>query len=249
MHTICTWYFNSTLEDPVTESTVAGSPSPAPNERKSNKLGLAVGLGVGGSFLFGGLALILFCMWKRGRSHTEEDLALDSCIDDEFQRKTGPKRFSFQELAHATNNFNEEEKLGQGGFGGVYKGFLRDSNSFVAVKRVSKGSKQGIKEYVSEVKIISQLRHRYLVQLIGWCHGRGELLLVYEFMPNGSLDSHLFTQESLLIWAMRNKVAQGLVLALLYLHEEWEQCVVHTDIKSSNIMLDSDLTLNLEILD
>jgi serine/threonine protein kinase len=235
MHTICTWYFNSTLEDIVTE----------PNGSKNNKLRLAVGLGVGGSFLFGGLALILFCMWKRSRSHTEEDLALDSCMDDEFQRGTGPKRFSFQELAHATNNFNEEEKLGQGGFGWVYRGFLRDSNSFVAIKRVSKGSKQGIKEYASEVKIISRLRHRNLVQLFGWCHGRGELLLVYEFMPNGSLDSHLFTQDSLLIWAMRYKVAQGLALALLYLHEEWEQCVVHRDIKSSNIMLDSDFNAKL----
>jgi hypothetical protein len=168
MHTIYTWNFTSTLEDNVTEPTVAGSPSPtpAPNGSK-NKLGLAVGLGVGGSFLFGGLALILFCMWKRTRSHTEEDLALDSCMDDEFQMGTGPKRFSFKELAHATNNFNEEEKLGQGGFGGVYRGFLRDSNSFVAVKRVSKESKQGIKEYASEVKIISRLRHRNLVQLIG----------------------------------------------------------------------------------
>jgi serine/threonine protein kinase len=77
------------------------------------------------------------------------------------------------------------------------------------------------------------------VQLIGWCHGRGELLLVYEFMPNKSLDTHLFTGESLLIWAMRYKAAQGLASALLYLHEEWEQCVVHRDIKSSNIMLDS----------
>jgi serine/threonine protein kinase len=246
MHTIRTWNFTSTLKDTVTEPTVAGSPSPtpAPNGRKNNKLGLAMGLGVGGSFLFGGLALILFCMWK-SRSHTEEDLALDSCMDDEFQRETGPKRFSFQELAHATNNFNEEEKLGQGGFGGVYRGFLRDSNSFVAVKRVSKGSKQGIKEYASEVKIISRLRHKNLVQLIGWCHGRGELLLVYEFLSNGSLDSHLFTQESLLIWAMRYKVAQGLALALVYLHEEWEQCVVHRDIKSSNIMLDSDFNAKL----
>jgi serine/threonine protein kinase len=234
-HTIRTWYFNSTLEDIVTE----------PNGRKNKKLGLAVGLGVGGSFLFGGLALILFCMWKRSRSHTEEDLALDSCMDDEFQRGTGPKRFSFQELAHATNNFNEEEKLGQGGFGGVYRGFLKDSNSFVAVKRVSKESKQGIKEYASEVKIISRLRHRNLVQLIGWCHGRGELLLVYEFMPNGSLDLHLFTEKSLLIWAMRYKVAQGLASALLYLHEEWEQCVVHRDIKSSNIMLDSNFNAKL----
>jgi serine/threonine protein kinase len=242
MHTICTWDFNSTLED-----TVAGSPSPnpVPNQRKNNGLGLAVGLGVGGSFLFGGFALILFGFWKRNKSYTKEDLAFDRYMDDEFQRETGPKRFLFKELAHATNNFNDREKLGQGGFGGVYRGFLRDTNSFVAVKRVSKGSKQGIKEYASEVKIISRLRHRNLVQLIGWCHERGELLLIYEFMPNGSLDSHLFTEESLLIWATRYKVAQGLASALLYLHEEWEQCVVHRDIKSSNIMLDSNFNAKL----
>jgi serine/threonine protein kinase len=247
MHYIRTWDFTSTLEDIVHQPTVAGSPSPnpAPSQKKSNRLGLAVGLGVGGSFLFGVFALILFGLWKRNKSYTEEDLAFDRCMDEEFQRETGPKRFSFKELAHATNNFNDEEKLGQGGFGGVYRGFLRDSNTFVAVKRVSKGSKQGIKEYASEVKIISRLRHRNLVQLIGWCHERGELLLIYEFMPNGSLDSHLFTEESLLIWEMRYKVAQGLASALLYLHEEWEQCVVHRDIKSSNIMLDSNFNAKL----
>jgi serine/threonine protein kinase len=233
MYTIRTWDFSSTLEDIVTKP------------RKNNRFGLAIGLGVGGSFLVGGFALILFCLWKRNNSYTLEDLAFDRCMDDEFQRETGPKRFSFKELAHATNNFNDEEKLGQGGFGGVYRGFLRDLNSFVAVKRVSKGSKQGIKEYASEVKIISRLGHRNLVQLIGWCHERGELLLVYEFMPNRSLDTHLFTGESLLIWAMRYKVAQGLASALLYLHEEWEQCVVHRDIKSSNIMLDSDFNAKL----
>jgi hypothetical protein len=233
MHTIRTWNFTSTLEDIVTKP------------RKSNRLGLAIGLGVGGSFLVGGFALILFCLWKRKNSYTAEDLAFDRCMDEEFERETGPKRFSFKELARATNNFNDEEKLGQGGFGGVYRGFLQDSNSFIAVKRVSKQSKQGIKEYASEVKIISRLRHRNLVQLIGWCHERGELLLIYEFMPNGSLDSHLFTEESLLIWETRYKVAQGLALALLYLHEEWEQCVVHRDIKSSNIMLDSNFNAKL----
>jgi serine/threonine protein kinase len=247
IHTIRTWAFSLTLEDIVTEPTVAGStsPNPAPNHRKNNRIGLAVGLGVGGSFLFGGFALILFGLWKRNKSYTEEDLAFDRCMDDEFQRETGPKRFSFKELVHATNNFNDEEKLGEGGFGGVYRGFLQDLNSFIAVKRVSKRSKQGIKEYASEVKIISRLRHRNLVQLIGWCHERGELLLIYEFMPNGSLDSHLFIEKSLLIWATRYKVAQGLASALLYLHEEWEQCVVHRDIKSSNIMLDSNFNAKL----
>jgi serine/threonine protein kinase len=233
MQSIRTWNFSSTLGDIVTKP------------RKNNRLGLAIGLGVGGSFLVGGFALILFCLWKRKNSYTAEDLVFDRCMDEEFERGTGSKRFSFKELARATNNFNDKEKLGQGGFGGVYKGFLQDSNSFVAVKRVSKQSKQGIKEYASEVKIISRLRHRNLVQLIGWCHERGELLLIYEFMPNGSLDSHLFTEESLLIWATRYKVAQGLASALLYLHEEWEQCVVHRDIKSSNIMLDSNFNAKL----
>ncbi|KAI9071916.1 hypothetical protein K1719_046122 [Acacia pycnantha] len=145
-----------------------------------------------------------------------------------------------------SSNASDGQKLGQGGFGGVYKGFLKDSNSYVAIKRISKDSKQGKKEFASEVRIISQLRHRNLVQLIGWCHERKELLLVYEYMPHGSLDSHLFNKEqSLLTWSIRFKIAQGLASALLYLHEEWEQCVVHRDIKSSNIMLDSSFNAKL----
>jgi serine/threonine protein kinase len=235
--TIHTWDFSSTLEDVNVTN---------PGRRKNNRFGLDLGLGVGGSLLFGVLALILLGLWKkRNWRRTDEELALHRCMDEEFQNGTGPKRFSFNELARATNNFNDKEKLGQGGFGGVYKGCLRDSNSIVAVKRVSKGSKQGIQEYASEVKIISRLRHRNLVQLIGWCHERRELLLVYEFMPNGSLDLHLFTEKSLLRWEMRYKVARGLASALLYLHEEWEQCVLHRDIKSSNIMLDLDFNAKL----
>ena len=98
---------------------------------------------------------------------------------------------------------------------------------------------------MSEVKIIGRLRHRNLVQLIGWCHEQHELLLVYEYMPNGSLDSHLFGKKTTLTWPIRYKIAQGLASALLYLHEEWEQCVVHRDIKSSNIMLDSNFNAKL----
>ncbi|XP_026390999.1 L-type lectin-domain containing receptor kinase IX.1-like [Papaver somniferum] len=165
-------------------------------------------------------------------------------MDDEFEKGTGPKRFSSTELAFATCNFNEEEKLGQGGFGGVYKGVLSDR--FVAVKRISKGSQQGKKEYQSEVKVISQLRHRNLVQLIGWCHEKNELILVYEFMPNRSLDKHLYQGRNYVLnWQVRYKIALGLASALVYLHEEWEQCVVHRDIKSSNIMLDSDFNAKL----
>ncbi|WMV50914.1 hypothetical protein MTR67_044299 [Solanum verrucosum] len=147
-------------------------------------------------------------------------------------------------LARCTNNFSPEEMLGQGGFGGVYKLYLRESDSYIVVKRISRESKQGIKEYASEVRIISRLRHKHLVQLIGWCHQKRELL-VYEFMPNGSLDHHLFKGKSHLTWPIRFKIAQGLASTLFYLHEEWEQCVVHRDIKSSNIMLDSNFNAKL----
>ncbi|XP_052204608.1 L-type lectin-domain containing receptor kinase IX.1-like isoform X3 [Diospyros lotus] len=166
-------------------------------------------------------------------------------MDNDFEAGTGPKKFSYNELFLSTDSFSEEHKLGEGGFGGVYRGFLREPNSYVAVKRISKGSKQGIKEYASEVKIISRLRHRNLVQLVGWCHEKKQLLLVYEFMENGSLDSHLFKQKTLLTWPIRYKIAQGLASGLLYLHEEWEQCVVHRDVKSSNVMLDSKFNAKL----
>uniref|UniRef100_A0A7N2L6E0 Protein kinase domain-containing protein n=1 Tax=Quercus lobata TaxID=97700 RepID=A0A7N2L6E0_QUELO len=141
----------------------------------------------------------------------------------EFEKGIGPKSFTYREIIHATNNFAEGGKPREGGFGGVYEGLLSESNAEVAVKRVSKGSKQGKKEYISEVTIISHLRHKNLVQLIGWCHEQGELLLVYEYMPNGSLDTHLFGVEIMLIWPMRYKIALGLASASLYLHEEWEQ--------------------------
>jgi serine/threonine protein kinase len=124
-------------------------------------------------------------------------------------------------------------------------------NLHVAIKRVSKGSKQGRKEYATEVRIISRLRHRNLVQLVGWCRGGGELLLVYELMPNGSLDRHLYSSgsedadDTLLPWPRRHDVVLGLGSALLYLHEEWEQCVVHRDIKPSNVMLDASFHARL----
>ncbi|KAH9657449.1 hypothetical protein KPL70_023087 [Citrus sinensis] len=209
---------------------------------------LVVGLSLGGGVLVGGLVLIIWLAGigrKRKEGDQEDNQGFSEYIDDEFERGAGPKRFPYKDLALATNDFNDDQKLGQGGFGGVYKGFLRETNSYIAVKRVSQGSKQGIKEYASEVKIISRLRHRNLVQLLGWCHEKKELLLVYEFMPNGSLDSHLFKENSLLTWEFRYKIAQDLASGLLYLQEEWEQCVVHRDIKSSNIMLDSNFNAKI----
>ncbi|XP_043714863.1 L-type lectin-domain containing receptor kinase IX.1-like [Telopea speciosissima] len=178
----------------------------------------------------------------RWRNYRKKKAAADVVVLDV---PTGPREFSYAELAGATSYFHETQKLGEGGFGGVYRGFLSDLNMDVAVKRISKGSRQGEKEYASEVKIISRLRHRTLVHLIGWCHQRKELLLVYEFMPNGSLDSHLFQNRGSLAWELRYKIALDLASALQYLHEGWDQCVVHRDIKSSNVILDSNFNAKL----
>ncbi|PRQ48392.1 putative protein kinase RLK-Pelle-L-LEC family [Rosa chinensis] len=182
---------------------------------------------------------------KQKKRQTPETENLNS-MNEDLERGAGPRRFSYTDLATATNNFSNQRKLGEGGFGAVYRGYLADLDTVVAVKKISSGSRQGRKEYRAEVKIISSLRHRNLVQLIGWCHDGGQFLLVYEFMPNGSLDAHLFGKSrSALSWAMRYKISLGLGSALLYLHEEWEQCVVHRDIKSSNIMLDSSFNVKL----
>ncbi|XP_022762391.1 L-type lectin-domain containing receptor kinase IX.1-like [Durio zibethinus] len=245
IHQIYSWDFSSSLD--IDNNTAAPSPEPNLNRnRRKNRTGLAVGLGVAGA-LVGGMVLVCLAIFYRKKfvKDKDNDHVIDEEIEDEFERGKGPRKFSYNELAHATDNFKDAGKLGQGGFGGVYKGFLRDSSTYVAIKRVSSGSKQGIKEYASEVKIISRLRHRNLVQLIGWCHDKKELLLVYEFMPNGSLDSCLFTEYSLLTWEVRYKIAQGLASGLLYLHEGWEQCVVHRDIKSSNVLLDSEFNAKL----
>ncbi|VAI27385.1 unnamed protein product [Triticum turgidum subsp. durum] len=173
---------------------------------------------------------------------------LSKCVwQDELEQGTGPRRFRYEELAAATNDFSGRNKLGEGGFGSVYRGFLHDMNLHIVVKKVSKSSCQGWKEFVSEVRIISRLRHRNLVPLVGWYYGGNDdgLLLVYELMPNGSLDAHLHKPDHLLPWAVRYGVALSLGSALLYLHEDMEERIVHRDIKPSNIMLGASFNAKL----
>ncbi|KAI7725327.1 hypothetical protein M8C21_029675, partial [Ambrosia artemisiifolia] len=169
--------------------------------------------------------------------------------DDDLDRGTGPRRFLLRDLTLAAKNFSDANKLGEGGFGSIYRGYLSHEDIMVAIKINSVGSRQnevkfigfsreGKTEYRNEVKVISSLRHRNLVKLIGWCNDETQFFLVYEFMPNGSLDSHLFDKKSILTWDVRYRIIKGVASALLYLHEECEQCVVHRDIKPSNILLD-----------
>ncbi|XP_020422255.1 L-type lectin-domain containing receptor kinase IX.1 [Prunus persica] len=235
--TILSWEFNSTLERKESSGNNA--------KKKTLVVGLTVS---GGVLLIAGVFIALIVRrwkWKQKQRETLETVNLTS-INEDLERGAGPRRFSYSDLVTATNNFSNERKLGEGGFGAVYKGYLTDLDIAVAVKKISSGSRQGRKEYITEVKVISSLRHRNLVQLIGWCHDGGQFLLVYEFMPNGSLDIHLFGKRSVVLsWAVRYKISLGLASALLYLHEGWEQCVVHRDVKSSNVMLDSSFNVKL----
>ncbi|CAN6342769.1 unnamed protein product [Urochloa humidicola] len=221
-------------------------PSPSPHP----KGGLVAGVTVGsGAFLMCSAIMVWFILRHhslKAREHKDDLFGDDDGLEGEsFEEGTGPRRFRYSELATATSCFSDEEKLGEGGFGSVYKGYLKERDLHVAIKKVSKSSQQGRKEYISEVKIISRLRHRNLVQLIGWCHGGGELLLVYELMPNGSLNSHIHGQNNLLSWQLRHDIILGIGSALLYLHQESQQCVLHRDIKPSNVLLDAAFNAKL----
>nr|XP_023924332.1 L-type lectin-domain containing receptor kinase IV.1-like [Quercus suber]POE95825.1 l-type lectin-domain containing receptor kinase iv.2 [Quercus suber] len=163
-------------------------------------------------------------------------------ILEDWENEYGPHRFSYKNLCKATKGFTNKELLGEGGFGKVYKGTLRSSNIQIAVKRVSHDSKQGMKEFVAEIISMGRLRHRNLVQLLGYCRRKGELLLVYDYMSNGSLDKFLYGNEKpKLNWLQRFQILKGVASGLLYLHEEWEQVVLHRDVKASNVLLDAEL--------
>ncbi|XVF79437.1 hypothetical protein PTKIN_Ptkin14bG0223200 [Pterospermum kingtungense] len=142
----------------------------------------------------------------------------------------------FEELATATDNFHLTKKLGQGGFGPVYKGTLQDGKE-IAVKRLSRSSGQGLEEFMNEVMVISKLQHRNLVRLLGCCIEKEEKLLVYKYMPNKSLDSFLFDpiKKELLDWKKRFNVIEGISRDLLYLHRDSRLRIIRRDLKASNV--------------
>ncbi|KAM0840075.1 hypothetical protein ACQ4PT_059895 [Festuca glaucescens] len=164
-------------------------------------------------------------------------------VHEDWEGEFGPHRFSYKDLFHATGGFKNKHLLGEGGFGKVYKGVLPLSSVEIAVKRMSHESRQGMKEFITEVVSIGRLRHRNLVQLLGYCRRKGELFLVYKYMPNGSLDKYLHCEEhkAILNWAERFQVIKGIATGLLYLHEKWEKIVIHRDIKASNVLLDGEM--------
>ncbi|MQM04659.1 hypothetical protein Taro_037462 [Colocasia esculenta] len=162
-------------------------------------------------------------------------------VVEDWEAEYGGHRFEYKELFLATKGFKPSELLGVGGFGRVYKGTLPTSGADVAVKKVRQESSQGLREFVAEVASVGRLRHRNIVKLLGYCRRRGELLLVYEHMRHASLDKLLFDQpRSRLSWGQRFRIIKGVAAAVFYLHEGWEQVVIHRDIKASNVLLDAE---------
>ncbi|XVE49435.1 hypothetical protein DITRI_Ditri01bG0082100 [Diplodiscus trichospermus] len=250
IHTIYSWKFSSSLQvainKTVTPAAATSPTTPPVNTRRKSRTWLWVVLGiVGGIFaLLPILSFVLFFYYRK-KYRSNQYSTMFANIENEMV--IAPREFSYKELRFATSNFADEGLLGEGGFGRVYLGFLRDMNCNIAVKKITPQSQQGVKEYASELRTVSRLRHRNLVQLIGWCQDNQELLIVYEFLPNKSLDYHLFREPCLLTWEKRYKIAMDLASALFYLQEECEQCVLHRDIKSSNVLL--DLSFNAKLGD
>ncbi|XP_010522021.1 PREDICTED: probable LRR receptor-like serine/threonine-protein kinase At1g06840 isoform X2 [Tarenaya hassleriana] len=154
-------------------------------------------------------------------------------------RIEGVRSFAYSELSLATDSFNSSTLIGQGGYGKVYRGILGDG-IIVAIKRAQEGSLQGEREFLTEIELLSRLHHRNLVSLVGFCDEEGEQMLVYEFMPNGTLRDNLSdkTRESM-SFAMRLRIAIGSAKGISYLHTEADPPIFHRDIKASNILLDS----------
>ncbi|XP_015897150.3 G-type lectin S-receptor-like serine/threonine-protein kinase At4g27290 isoform X3 [Ziziphus jujuba] len=164
------------------------------------------------------------------------------------QNNNGPEEdlelplFKLSTIASATNNFSFNNKLGQGGFGSVYRGVLMDGQE-IAVKRLSPNSGQGPNEFKNEVILIAKLQHRNLVRLLGYCIHGEEKLLIYEYMPNRSLDFYIFDQAQgkLLDWRKRFNIILGVARGLLYLHEDSRLRIIHRDLKPSNVLLDKEM--------
>ncbi|CAH8389028.1 unnamed protein product [Eruca vesicaria subsp. sativa] len=207
-----------------------------------------------GSSLAGGILVVAACgllarqlvMKRRARKKGRDAEQIFNRVEalaggDKAKLKELPL-FEFQVLAAATNNFSLRNKLGQGGFGPVYKGKLQEGQE-IAVKRLSRASGQGLEELVNEVVVISKLQHRNLVKLLGCCIAGDERMLVYEFMPKKSLDYYLFdpVKAKLLDWKTRFNIINGICRGLLYLHRDSRLRIIHRDLKASNILLDENL--------
>ncbi|XVF70902.1 hypothetical protein PTKIN_Ptkin11bG0199600 [Pterospermum kingtungense] len=254
VHLIQTWSFrtfgflpvrprshpHSVSDSSVTVISDSDVPVSSSSNKHNKRLGLGLGI-AGPGFFFMVLAVFGYVSVKKWK-----DSRTEKCLKAEIL--TGPREFSYKELNAATKGFHSSRIIGRGAFGNVYKAIFDSSSGTIAAVKRSKHSHEGKSEFLAELTIIASLRHKNLVQIQGWCAEKGELLLVYEFMPNGSLDEALYPEPEngiLLTWSQRQNIAVGLASVLAYLHQECEMQVIHRDIKTSNILLDGNFNPRL----
>uniref|UniRef100_A0A8R7R916 non-specific serine/threonine protein kinase n=1 Tax=Triticum urartu TaxID=4572 RepID=A0A8R7R916_TRIUA len=237
-HFVLGWSF--ALDRPAPALDISALPALPPllwperqSKSKSRALGIMLALASATLVSAVGIGIYIF-VTQRSLKYSE--------VHEDWEVPFGPNRFSYKDLFHATEGFSDKNLLGRGGFGSVYKGTLRKPDKKVAVKRMSHDSRQGVKEFIAEVVSIGRIRHRNITQLLGYCRRKGELLLIYDYMENGSLDKYLHTRNGpTLRWSQRYSIIKGVASSLSYLHEEWEQVIIHRDIKASNVLLDNKM--------
>ncbi|GKV10178.1 hypothetical protein SLEP1_g21585 [Rubroshorea leprosula] len=229
---------------------------------RENKWWLWLTTAVGLMMTIPALCSVCYIIWKKCTSNDDEKYSKRMLIKGldggetpsiSFRKPKGHKAdinellvFSFESIAYATNYFSPANKLGEGGFGPVYKGILHDGQE-VAIKRLSTNSRQGVAEFKNEALLIAKLQHTNLVRLLGFCIQGEENLLIYEYMPNKSLDSFLFDSDKkkILNWKRCFIIIEGIAQGLLYLHKYSRLRVIHKDLKASNILLDNEMNLKI----
>ncbi|KAK2984947.1 hypothetical protein RJ640_013373 [Escallonia rubra] len=217
--------------------------SPTSSRKKANQILLRVGPILAATVVF---AFFIFLYVRFKRNVLEDGLEEDGEWENSLVLLPDlPKRFSYEDLKSATQNFDVNKRLGGGGFGSVFEGTFLDGTR-VAVKRLDRLG-QGRKEFLAEVQTMGNIHHINLVKLFGFCAKRSHRLLVYEYMSSGSLDKWIFhrTSEDALEWGIRKKIILNIAKGLAYLHEECKSRIIHLDIKPQNILLDENFNAKL----